>query len=144
MAVEAIEAAAMVRRMGRRNPPKHELHQPAPLCRLDEDGDVRAVALFVLDTVRKIFREQHHSATYVFLDPQGQVFAISERRSVAQAWVRDHVGWLVGRYAPAGRAARSEARRLGIPWIEPTVDGLVEDLVDHVRQLGAGASGEHG
>lgn len=135
MALEACDAAAMVRRVGKQNPPMRQVHAPKPDCRLGED--FTAAALFLIDVMRETHR-RYTAATYLFVDEAGNAYAIGEDRSVALQWVREHLPWFVGRYQPVGRQARAEAKLRRLPVMELTLDGLVEDLADHMRQLGVG------
>ena len=133
MAVEAFELEGMVRAVGKQAPPMRQVHQPTPDCRIGDD--LTAAAILLLSTIRRIYRDQKGCATYLFVDRDGNAYAISERRAVALHWVREHIDWLVGRYLPPSRSEKTAARRTGKPFMEPTVDGLVEDLADHLRTL---------
>lgn len=133
MALEACAPAAMVPRVAKINPPMRQVHQPKPDLRIGDDLTVAALELV------EIIRETHRrytEASYLFVDEAGNAYAIGEGRSVALQWVRERLPWFVGRYQPQGRRAHAAARSAGLPCMDLTVDGLVEDLADHLRQLG--------
>ncbi len=135
MALEAFQPAAMVRGVGKQNPPMRQVHAPKPDCRVGED--FTASALFLASLMRETHR-RYSAATFLFVDEDGNAYAIAEDRSVALQWVREHLPWLVGRYQPVTRKAHAEAKLRRMPVMDLTVDGLVEDLADHMRQLGVG------
>lgn len=130
--VEAHKGAAMVR--GRTAGIAYrQTHEPAPLCKLDP-AHVREAARSVRNAVKQVDRSRN-CGVYVFVSPAMQVFAISEERSVAQAWIRERFAWLVGFYV----TKRTQNPR--IPWLRPTLDGIDEDLRDHMKQNSSAAAG---
>lgn len=69
------------------------------------------------------------AGVYAFIDPDLQVFVVSEERSVAQEWVKRHFDWLVAFYT------LKPARGPQIPYLSASVEGIVEDIVDHLADL---------
>ncbi len=100
--------------------------KPAPSCVVDLD-DMQFAVDCLIDRITEIDKSRSCGA-YLFVDPETQqAYVISEERSVAQAWIRERIGWLVGFY----QTRFQKGSRL--PFIGPTAEGLRDDLIEHLR-----------
>jgi hypothetical protein len=125
----ALEAKERRRRI-RSGAAVHQDHEPTPLVVLDPCTPIGAV----LEIRAEVMRLQRTGAgSYLFIDPAMHVFVVSELRSVAAVWVKQHFGWLVAFYAP--RTKSGEKRINGVPFMAATVDGITEDVEQHLLDL---------
>ena len=108
----------------------HQEHAPTVLAVLDPKSLIDAV-LQVQSEVRRLQRTG--AGSYLFVDPDLRVFVVSELRSVAAVWVKSHFGWLVAFYAPKTKAGAKSIN--GVPFLTATVDGITEDLEQHLLDL---------
>lgn len=67
------------------------------------------------------------SGVLLFVDPARNAYLLSADRGVAERWTRERLGWLVGAYK-----IRSTKK---IPKLQLTVEGVAEDLEEHLRGL---------
>jgi len=103
--------------------PLHRVDNPTHLCVLDADN-LPAGASRIVTRIRSM-NSARGCGAYLFVDEERRAYLLSEDRPVSQKWIRDRFVWLVGCYKPV-----PSGRHLSV-----TVDGLVEDLADHLRGL---------
>lgn len=102
-------------------------HEPTPVAVVDLNAPAPA-ARRVVAKIRE-HENKRGCGTYVYVNPQLQVFAVSEEASSAPRWMNEHFGWLVGFY----RTVRPAHKR--IPVLAVTAGGIAEDLVEQVEQM---------
>lgn len=103
--------------------PVHRVDAPAHLCVLDP-ANLAYAAGRIADRIHSL-NEARGCGAYLFVDEDRRAYLISEDRSVSQKWCRDRFVWLVGCYKPV-----PSGRHMSV-----TVEGLVEDLADHLRSF---------
>jgi hypothetical protein len=95
-------------------------------CMVVHPDRIPEAAAWLLARVLQI-RDHQCCAAFIYIGPNMHVYVIPEDRPIAQRWVTEHFGWLVGVYDrihPAGR-----------PIMRPSVAGLIEDITDHLADL---------
>ena len=93
-----------------------QCRKPVPLC-VVEPGALDEAADLLFGAIRAI-GDCRCCGAYLFADPRERlVYVISEDRAVAQVWIRERAGWLVGLYR--GRVQHND---------------LLDDLVEHLRE----------
>lgn len=102
--------------------PHHKIEAPKPLCVVGPDA-----AEIIVAKVKAIHRADG-VGSYVFIDPAMNVYVISELKPMANAWVADRFKWLVGAY--------STIRGKPIAGLTATVNGVSEDIAEHLADLG--------
>lgn len=110
-------------------PHRHVSGTPKPLCTLDPQR-IEPTAAQIVERVRANTRGGR-GQSFVYIDPEMQVYVIHEQHAAAKAWASDLAGhWrhLVGVY-DSGRS-----REAGL---SASVDGVIEDVGCHLADLGA-------
>ena len=123
----ALESKKSRRRVWRSGAVHKDL-EPTPLVRVNPEEPIDAV-LVIRDEIRRLQRTGVGS--YLFIDPELQAYVVSEVRSVAAAWLKQHFDWLVAFYAP--RTKQGSKTVNGVPFMAATVEGLVEDIEQHLK-----------
>lgn len=126
-ALEATGRAPRVRLAGA----VHQDHEPRPLVALDPEHLAPAVQA-IREEVRRL--QRLGAGSYLYVDMDNQVYVVSELRSVAALWVKQHFGWLVAFYAPR-RKDGSKRNPDGTPFLAATIEGITEDLQQHLDDL---------
>jgi hypothetical protein len=101
---------------------------PTPLVVIDL-ADPEPAIRRIAEAIEALQRKRGCGA-YLFVNPQREAFVLSEEKPAALAWVKDRFGWLVGFY----RTVRAHDPR--IPTLTATVQGLTEDVIDQLSQMG--------
>lgn len=128
----ALDCSKAADTVGRRKMrPHHKTEAPKPLCQVDPD-DPGLAAVLIVEKVRANQRASRGMTclTYVFIDPEMTVYAISEMHTAAREWAADlggHWLWLVGVY--------SSAKRPRGDGMTTTVEGVRADVVEHIADL---------
>lgn len=123
----AVEAVARTSTVKADRAPFHQCWTPVPVGTLDPNAPA-PMARALVQKIRVAHRDRG-MGSYVFIDPERQVYVLTEDKPAAQQWVRERFGWLVGFYAMV--------HRTGIPMLKPTAEGLVEDMLEQLEQMQA-------
>lgn len=124
--IGAQQGGALVR--GRTaNRPFRKTHEPTALCVVDPE-DVAVAVNLIREAIRKTERSRGCGA-YLYVSPTLRAFVVTEERQCAAEWINTHFAWLVGYYRTHRCADAS------IPLLRPTLEGIHEDLQDHLLDL---------
>ena len=123
-AVEAVVRTATVKA---ERGPFRQCWTPVPVGTLDPNAPA-PMARALVQKIKAAHRDRG-MGSYVFIDPERQVYVLTEDKPAAQQWFRERFGWLVGFYAMVHRP--------GVPMLKPTPEGLVEDMLEQIEQMQA-------
>lgn len=98
---------------------------PQPIGRVNPERPGEA-APTVLRRVRGI-REKGMGPAYLFIDAALNVYVLSDCQSCTKRWTTERFKDFVGCY--------STTRVPGHPTLSPTLEGLAEDIEEHVRDM---------
>lgn len=115
--------------------PHRRDQQPRVLTILDRDN----LAHGVLTIIRAIkdHRRRYGCGSYLFIDQTMTAYVITEEQSVAHDWIRNRFASLVGLYCPVAHQRGLNAPP-GVPeGLTVTVDGVTEDVTEHLAGLQA-------
>ena len=104
--------------------PWHTKHHPEPVCSVTF---VAHAANLIARRVRST-TSARGCGSYLFVSPDGMAYVVSEDAAVGQSWVRERFAWLVGLYRMGGRDNS----------MDPTVEGLAEDITEHMGSATTG------
>lgn len=121
----AIEACEKTGKVRKKQECYHQLHEAEPLFTVELDN-LQAAAEKLHKRIKTI-RRNEGVGTYLFVDRELNAYPISESRPCAKDWVRTRFKELVGYY--------NYVRRNDLPILKPTIEGLLEDLQDHIQDL---------
>lgn len=97
----------------------HQIHTPRPIC------VVTNVELAACRIRSRVLRTEasRGCGSYLYIDEQRNAYVLSADATCAETWVRERFAWLVALYGRNRNGMR------------PTVDGLVEDIMDHLSSF---------
>lgn len=121
MSVDAPKDAGTIRRNAMR-----QSWTPVAIGVLDRDNPGPVIEL-ALNRMRNT-QAARGCGCYLFVDEALRVFVIPEEKPAAMEWVKTRLRCLVGFYSLRARG--------NLPWLAPTMDGLTEDVVDHLKVNG--------
>jgi hypothetical protein len=123
MSVATQSSTRNIRRESR--PERHPGRMPSHLCVL---VDLERTIAQVLRRIRQV-HDARQCGCYLFIDRLQRVYVVTEEQPCALGLVKDRFDDLVGFYTLRARLATE-------PWLAPTVEGLREDIEDHLRDRG--------
>lgn len=102
-------------------------HAPTlrPLTQVSR-GNPEQAAIVILRRVRTIIRNGLAPA-YLFIDPDLRAWVLNDHQSQAQLWIRDRWHDYVGCYSRVDIPNK--------PSLTPDLEGIMEDVVDHVAGI---------
>lgn len=99
--------------------------RPRLLCRITE-ASLRASCELIAARIKEASRARG-AASLLFIASNGDAYLIQEDHPASQTWFRERFRDYVGLYR-IGRAPHA---------LEPTLEGLLEDVADHLGFVGA-------
>lgn len=97
-----------------------------PFCLVVNPSEPREAAEALANSIRGMLYRVG-CPVYLYIDDDMHAYVIPEERPIAHVWVREHLRWLVAVYG--------FVHRIGEPMLRPTVDGIADDLREHLADL---------
>jgi hypothetical protein len=98
-----------------------------PFCLVVNPSEPQVTAEALANTIRGMLY-RCGCPVFLYIDDEMHAYVIPEDRPIAQQWVREHFGWLVGVYG--------FIHRVGHPMLRPTLAGVEEDMREHLSTMG--------
>lgn len=112
-------------------PRRAHAHGMRPVTVIRSGERLEYPAAEILSRIQRIIAAKIGPA-YLFVDRDGDAYVLTSEQARLPLWLRDRFAEYVGCYA--------RVRRKGESALEPTLDGLCEDIAEHLRGLNADAA----
>ena len=110
-----VERSARARKIGH-----HQLQPPKACCVIDLNAIAPSARLLMKRM--KSNEASRGCGSYLYVEPNGSAYIVSDDAGIALDWIKSRIAWLVGFYTKFGNEHRGLA---------PTLDGIIEDLREH-------------
>jgi hypothetical protein len=105
--------------------PFRQKRKPTPFCVIDRSNIAKTSQRIEVRIME--IRRSLGAGTYVFIDKDDRAYLLPDTKTCADEWVLAFFSDLVGYY--------DFVSRRGLPILKPTLEGITEDITDHLRGL---------